>query len=456
MQVTETTAEGLKREYKISIPASDIDGKVTNRLTEVGKDLQLPGFRKGKAPLPVLKQRFGKSVMGEVLEQAVQESVTKTLEDKDLKPAMQPKVEIDNFEEGGDLEYTMSLEILPDFEVMDLKSIELERLKVPVTDETIDEAINTFAESRKETEPAPKTHKAAAGDVAVIDFLGKVDGEAFDGGAAEGYYLNLGSNTFIPGFEDQLIGAKAGDKKDVKVTFPEDYQATDLAGKEAVFEVTVHEVRTGKLPEIDDEFAKSIGAEDLKALKDAVRTDIEQNYDGLARTRLKRDLLDALADGHDFEVPPGMVDAEYDAIWQHYEERKKQDQLDEDEKGKSEDDLKAEYRDIAVRRVRLGLVLSDIGAGQNIDVSNEEVNRAIINEAQRYQGREREVMEFYQKNAQARDSIRAPLYEDKVIDYIVELAAVSDKEVTLDEIMADPEEAEEKPKPKKKAAKAKK
>lgn len=453
MQVTETTAEGLKREYKIMIPATDIDGKVTNRLNEVGKDLQIPGFRRGKAPLNVLKQRFGQSVMGEVLEQAVQESVTKTLEDKDLKPAMQPKVEIDKFEEGSDLEYTMSLEILPDFEVMDLKSIKLERLKVPVTDETIDEAIQSFAETRKETEPAPKTHKAADGDVVVIDFLGKVDGEAFDGGAAEDYQLSLGSNTFIPGFEEQLVSAKAGDKKAVTVKFPDEYQAEHLAGKDAVFDVTVKEVRTGKLPEINDEFAKAIGAEDLKALKEAVKADIEQNYNGLTRTRLKRDLLDVLAEGHDFEVPPGMVESESEAIWKHYEERKAQDQLDEDEKTKSEDDLKVEYQDIAVRRVRLGLVLSNIGADQDIDVTNEEVNRAIINEAQRYQGREREVMEFYQKNAQARDSIKAPIYEDKVIDYIVELAAVTDKESALDDVVAEPEE---KPAPKKKAEKSKK
>lgn len=453
MQVTETTAEGLKREYKIVIPADDIDGKVTSRLNEVGKDVQIPGFRKGKAPLQVLKQRFGQNVMGEVLEQAVQESVTKTLEDKDLKPAMQPKVEIDKFEEGGDLEYTMSMEILPDFEIMDLKSIKLERLKVPVTDETIDEAIQSFAETRMETEPAPESHKAKQGDVAVIDFLGKVDGEAFEGGAAEDYSLNLGSNTFIPGFEDQLIGVKAGDKKDVKVTFPEEYQAEHLAGKDAVFEVTVKEVRTGKLPEINDEFAKSIGAEDLKALKEAVKADIEQNYNGLTRTRLKRDLLDILADGHDFDVPPGMVEAEYDAIWKHYEERKAQNQLDEDEKDKSEDDLKKEYQDIALRRVRLGLVLSNIGADQDIDVTNEEVNRAIISEAQRYQGREREVMEFYQKNAQARDSIKAPIYEDKVIDYIVELAEVTDKVSSLDDVVAEPEE---KPAETKKAAKSKK
>lgn len=439
MQVTETTADGLKREYRISIPATDIDGKVTSKLTEVGRDIQLPGFRRGKAPLPVLKMRLGKSVLGEVLEEALQESVAKTLEDKELKPAMQPKIEIGDYEDGGDLEYTMSLEILPDFTVMDLASIELERLKVPVADDIVDRAVASFAESRKETEPAPDGHEAAAGDVAVIDFRGTVDGEAFDGGAAEDYHLSLGANTFIPGFEDQLTGAKAGDRKDVKVAFPEDYPAEHLAGKDAVFDVTVKELRISKLPEIDDDFAKSIGAENLDALREAVKSDIERDYDGVSRTRLKRDLLDILADGHDFDLPPGMVEVEFEAIWKHYEERKAQDRLDEDEKDKSEEALKAEYRGIAVRRVRLGIVLSAIGAKQDIEVSNEELNRAILREAQNYPGRQREVMEAYQKSAEMRDGLKAPIYEDKVIDYIVELAQVTEREATLEEVVAGPE-----------------
>ena len=439
MQVTETTAEGLKREYRVSIPAKDIDGKVTSKLTEVGRDIQLPGFRRGKAPLPVLKMRLGKSVLGEVLEEALQESVARTLEDKELKPAMQPQIEIGDYKDGGDLEYTMSLEVLPDFAVMDLAAIELVRLRIPVAEEVVDRAVASFAENRKESEPAPDGHEAAAGDIAVIDFRGTVDGEAFDGGTAEDYHLNLGANTFVPGFEDQLIGAKTGDRKDVKIAFPEDYPAENLAGQDAVFEVMVKELRTSKLPEIDDEFAKSLGAEDLNALREAVKADIEREYSGVSRTRLKRDLLDILADGHEFELPPGMVEVEFDAIWAHYEERKAQDRLDEDEKDKSEEALKAEYRDIAARRVRLGIVLSAIGAGQDIEVSNEELNRAILREAQNYPGRQREVMEAYQKNAEMRDGLKAPIYEDKVIDYIVELAQVSEKDATLEEVIAGPE-----------------
>ncbi len=439
MQVTETTAEGLKREYRVSIPAKDIDGKVTSKLTEVGRDIQLPGFRRGKAPLPVLKMRLGKSVLGEVLEEALQESVARTLEDKELKPAMQPQIEIGDYKDGGDLEYTMSLEVLPDFTVMDLAAIELVRLRIPVAEEVVDRAVASFAENRKESEPAPDGHEAAAGDIAVIDFRGTVDGEAFDGGAAEDYHLSLGANAFVPSFEDQLIGAKAGDRKDVKIAFPEDYPAENLAGQDAVFDVTVKELRTSKLPEIDDEFAKSLGAEDLNALREAVKADIEREYSGVSRTRLKRDLLDILADGHEFELPPGMVEVEFEAIWTHYEERKAQDRLDEDEKDKSEEALKAEYRDIAARRVRLGIVLSAIGAGQDIEVTNEELNRAILREAQNYPGRQREVMEAYQKNAGMRDGLKAPIYEDKVIDYIVELAQVSEKDATLEEVIAGPE-----------------
>ena len=383
--------------------------------------------------------RLGKSVLGEVLEETLQESVARTLEDKDLKPAMQPKIEIGDYEDGGDLEYTMSLEILPEFTVMDLESIELERFRIPVADEIVDRAVASFAENRKKTEPAPDGHEAAAGDVAVIDFRGTVDGETFDGGAAEDYHLNLGANTFVPGFEDQLIGAKAGERKDVKIAFPDSYPAENLAGKDAVFDVTVKELRTAKLPEIDDEFAKSLGAENLSALKEAVRTDIGHDYNGVSRTRLKRDLLDILADGHDFDLPPGMVEVEFEAIWKHYEERKAQDRLDEDEKDKSEEALKAEYRDIAARRVRLGIVLSAIGARQNIEVTNDELNRAILREAQNYPGRQREVMEAYQKSAEMRDGLKAPIYEDKVIDYIVELAQVTEREATLEEVVAEPE-----------------
>ena len=443
MQVTETSAEGLKREFKVVVAAADIDAKVDQKLVEVGKDVRLPGFRPGKVPHQILKQRFGKSVLGEVLEQTVAESANEAITEKELRPAMQPKIEIDKFEDGEDLEYTMSLEILPDIEITDLKALKLTRYKVPVEDKEVDDALGRLATGRQDTEEAPKDYAAADGDVLVIDFEGKIDGEAFQGGAAEGHHLQLGSNTFIPGFEEQLVGLKAGDKKDVKITFPADYGAERLAGKDAVFAVTVKDVRKAKPAAIDDALAKSFGLDDLKALKTAVRDDIENNYNAMARTRLKRELLDVLAEKHEFELPPGMVDTEFEAIWQQFEERKKRGELDEDEKDKPDDEIKPEYRTIAERRVRLGLVLSEIGSRNDIQVGQDEISRAIMAETQRYPGREREVMEFYQKNQQARESLRAPLYEDKVIDFILELVQTTEKQMGIEELLAVPEDAEE-------------
>lgn len=454
MQVTETVAEGLKREFKVVVAAADIDARVDRKLEEVGKEVRIPGFRPGKVPHRILKQRFGKSVLGEVLEQTVAESASEAITEKELRPAMQPKIEIDKFEDGTDLEYTMSLELLPEIEVTDLKAIELIRYKVPVADKEVEDALERLAQGRRETAEAPKGHAAADGDVVVIDFEGSIDGEPFQGGTAEGHYLQLGSNSFIPGFEDQLVGVKAGDAKEVRITFPADYGAEHLAGKEAVFAVTVKEVRQAKPAAIDDSLAKSFGVDDLAALKAAVRDDIENNYNAMARTRLKRELLDVLAERHAFELPPGMVDTEFEAIWKQFEERKERGELDEDEKGKDDDALKDEYRKIAERRVRLGLVLSEIGRRNDIEVGQDEISRAIVGEAQRYPGREREVMEFYQKNQQARESLRAPLYEDKVIDFILELVQTDEREVTIDELLAAPEEtAETEPAAKSKAKK---
>lgn len=438
MQITETSADGLKREFKVVVAASDIDAKMETKLQEVGKQVKLPGFRPGKVPTQVLRQRFGQSVMGEVVEEVVGESASKAIEENNLRPAMQPKIEIDKFDEGTDLEYTMSVELLPEFEITDLKKLKLERLKVDVPDSEIDDALDRLAEQRKDSKPA-EGKKAVSGDVVVIDFVGKVDGEAFQGGSAEGHHLELGSNSFIPGFEEQLTGVKAGDEVEVKVQFPEQYGAQHLAGKDAVFEVKVQEVRETEAATIDDEFAKGFGEEDLESLRKAIRGQIEQEYGGVTRNKVKRDLLDALAEAHTFDVPEGMVEAEFDMIWKQFEERRKSapEELDEDEKGKSDDDLKAEYRDIAIRRVRLGLVLSQIGTDNKIEVQQDEVTRAIMQEAQRYPGREREVMEYFRKNEEAVNSIRAPIFEDKVVDYILELADVSERSVKPDELASE-------------------
>lgn len=458
MQVTETNADGLKREFKIVVPASTLQDKTDSRLKELSHQVRLPGFRPGKVPMALMKKKYGASVMGEVLEAAVQEGSQQTLADRDLRPAMQPKIEIVSFEEGKDLEFKMDVEVLPTIGEMDFASIELERPKVVVPDAEIEEALGRIAESRKQAEATGSKRKSKKGDILEIDFVGRIDGEEFPGGKGEGYDLELGSNTFIPGFEDQLVGAKAGDVSTVTVTFPEDYHAKDLAGKEAAFEVTVKELKESKVPEINDDFAKTVGLEDLEALKAAVREQMDKDYAGIARNRVKRALLDKLADMADFEVPGGMVDLEFDAIWAQVEEAKAKDDLDEEDKGKSDEELRDEYRALAERRVRLGLLLAEIGQKNAIQVNQEDLNGAIMQEAMRYPGQEQAVFQFFQSNQQALNQLRAPIYEDKVVDYILELAQVTDKDVSPEELAAEPEtagtkKAGKKPAAKKKAAK---
>ena len=434
MQVTETHTEGLKREYKVLISAHDIEEKVTGRLEQLGAQVKIPGFRPGKVPMKVLKQRFAKSVMGEVLEQAVNDSSNQALSERGLRPAEQPKIEITSFDEGKDLEYTMALEILPEVEPMDFSGIELERLAIEVEDGAVDETLGDLANAHKKTKPLEAPREARSGDVLVVDFKGTVDGEAFPGMSAEDHHLELGSNAFVAGFEDQLIGAGAGETREVKVTFPETYVNDKLAGREAVFTVTVKDILEQVPAQIDDELATMLGETDLNALKERVRERLATEYRDFARNRLKRLLLDKLAEGHDFPVPDGMVTAEFDAIWNQIEEDRKQGRLDPDDEAKDEDTLKAEYRTIAVRRVRLGLLISEVGRRNGIEVGQEEVNQALLREAQQHPGHEREVFEFFQKNPQAMANLRAPIFEDKVVDFIVDLAKVSERKVTPAEL----------------------
>lgn len=463
MQVTKINADGLKHEFKVVISAGQLDEKVVARLTEVGQTVKVPGFRPGKVPMAILRQKYGNSVMGEVLEGAVNEGAGKAIEGENLRPALQPKIEITKFEQGGDLEFSVAVEVLPEISVMDLASLKLTKLVTEVDPAELEEALKNLASRRETSEAAPAKHAAKSGEIVVIDFLGKLDGVPFDGGKAEGYSLKLGSNTFIPGFEDQLIGAKAGDEKLVKVTFPAEYQAEHLAGKDVEFEVKVSEVRTAVAAAIDDELAKSVGLDNLDALKSALSEEIGRDYQTMSRAHLKRALLDQLAEGHSFVVPQGMVDVEFDAIWKQLEQDKAAGRLDESDKDKSDDELKAEYRAISERRVRLGLLLSEIGQKNNVQITQEDLNRAVLNEARRFPGQEHLVFQYYQKNQDALNSLRAPIFEEKVIDYILELAKVEEKKVSLDELRKDPDAApaeagEAKPKkkaaPKKKAEKA--
>jgi trigger factor len=461
MQVVETKNEGLLREYTITLLASEIEEKVDYRLEDLRKTANIPGFRPGKVPTALLKQRFGKNVMGEVLEQAVSESSRQAIEDNTLRPAMQPNIEITKFEEGEDLEYKMAVEIMPEIQPMDFSKIEVERLVAKADEKEVDETIDRLAQQYRNSEPIKRARKSRKGDVVVIDFKGMIDGEAFDGGSAEGHHLELGSNQFIPGFEDQLIGVKAGESHSVPVTFPEDYGADTLAGKEAVFDVEVKEIREMVDTVVDDEFAKTLGQESLEDLRKSIGERLEQDYASLSRERLKRELLDILENEHEFEVPPGMVDAEFDSIWAQVEETRRQQEAgeaeaDDEDEGKSDVELKEDYRKISTRRVQLGLLLTEVGNTNNVEVSAEEVNRALMMEAQKYPGREKEFIEMYRNSPEAMATMRAPILEEKVVDFILELANVTDREVSIEELMQLPDAeggaAEDEKKETKKAA----
>ena len=459
MQVIDKNTDGLTREFNVVIPATSIEARVASRLNEVGRDIRLPGFRPGKVPMKLLKSRYGESVRGEILESTINESTQAALTEKALKPAMQPKVQLVSFEEGKDLEFSVKIEVLPEIAAADLASIALTRPVAPVTDEEMEKAQNDFLNSRRTTEKVTTARGAKKGDAVVVDFVGTMDGIEFQGGSAKDATIELGAGNFIPGFEDQIIGAKAGDTVTVKVTFPEDYGAKELAGKPAEFKVDVKELLAYTTPELTDEIAKQVGDETAEGLKTRMRGFIQGSHDQAARLRMKRQLLDVLAEGNSFPVPQGMVDIEFDAIWRQMEQVMKSGQLDPEDAGKSEDELKAEYRAIAERRVRLGLLLSDIGQKNNIQVSQDDLNGALRQEMMRYPGQEQAVFEYFQKNAQAVESLRAPIFEEKVVDFIFTQAKITDETVTVEELMRDPDEdapaAKEEAKPKKKA-KAKK
>ena len=446
MQITETNAEGLKHEFMVVVPAGDIERQLTERLTSIGREARLPGFRPGKVPLSIARKRWGPHVMREVLEQVVSDGTTQAMRQHSLRPALQPKVEILSYAEGKDLAYKMAIEVLPEIRPMNFAELALERLEPTVSDEEIDKAVERMARQRRTADAVDRA--AEKGDLVVIDFVGKVDGEPFEGGTGNAIPLELGEGTFVPGFEDQLMGVKAGDERTVAVTFPADYKA-ELAGKAGEFAVTVKEVKALKMPVIDDSLAEAIGMENLKELRDTIRDRIKREYAGLARQKLKRELLDRLAEHHHFPVPPGMVELELDTIWRQFEaerERAKQTGVALEE-GKSDDEIKAEYRSIAERRVRLGLLLSEVGRSNNIQVTQDELNRALAQEARRHPGREREVIEFYRNTPNASDTLRAPLFEEKVVDFIVEMAKVTTRDVTGPEIMAIIEAQDEEPLP---------
>jgi trigger factor len=433
MQVTETLNEGLKRGYKMILSAKDLDEKVNAKLKEAQPDIEIKGFRKGKVPLPLLKKQFGQRVLGEAMQESVDDAMKAHFEAKGERPAFEPDVKMANQEwkEGDDVEIVLSYEALPAIPDVDLKSIKLERLVAKADDAAVDEALKNLAENAQDFKDRKKGSKSKDGDQVVIDFVGKVDGEAFDGGSAEDYPLVLGSGSFIPGFEEQLVGVKVEEVKAVTVTFPEQYQAAHLAGKEAVFDCTVKAVKEPVAAEINDELAQKYGAEDLAALKTQIAERLEMEYAGAARAILKRHVLDQLDEKVSFELPPTMVETEAKQIAHQLWHEENPDVHGHDH---PEIDVTEEHTKLAERRVRLGLLLADLGQKAEVQVSDAEMTQAVMNQARQYPGHEREFFEFVQKNPQMRQQLRAPIFEDKVIDYVVELAEVTEKELSKEEL----------------------
>ncbi|WP_282151585.1 trigger factor [Ruegeria atlantica] len=433
MQVTETLNEGLKRGYNIIVSAAELDDKVNEKLVEAQPEVEMKGFRKGKVPMALLKKQFGQRLLGEAMQESIDGAMNQHFEDSGERPALQPEVKMTNedWKEGDDVEVAMSYEALPAIPEVDLKSVELEKLVVKADDAAIEEALNSLAETAQDFKARRKGSKAKDGDQVVIDFVGKVDGEEFEGGSAEDYPLVLGSNSFIPGFEEQLVGVKAEEVKDVNVSFPEEYGAEHLAGKDAVFTCTIKEVKEPVAAEVNDELATKFGAEDLAALKGQIAERLEAEYSGASRAVMKRGLLDALDEKVSFDLPPSLVEAEAKQIahqlW--HEENPEVEGHDH-----AEIEPTDEHNKLAERRVRLGLLLAELGQKAEVEVTDSEMTQAIMNQARQYPGQERQFFEFVQQNAQMQQQLRAPIFEDKVIDYVFELAQVADKEVSKDDL----------------------
>lgn len=435
MQVTETLNEGLKREYAITVTADELEAKVNEKLAEAQPEVEMKGFRKGKVPMALLKKQFGQRVLGESMQEAIDNAMSKHFEESGDRPAMQPQVKMTNedWKEGDDVNVEMSYEKLPEIPEVDFSKVEVEKLVAKASEDEVTEALKNLAETAQDFQDRKKGTKSQDGDQVVIDFVGKVDGEAFDGGSAEDYPLVLGSNSFIPGFEEQLVGLKEGEEKAVEVTFPEEYGAENLAGKPAVFDVTVKAVKKPVAAEIDDELAKKFGADDLEALKGQLRERLEAEYVGAARAVMKRGVLDALDGLVTFELPPSLVEAEAGQIahqlW-HDE--------NPDVQGHDHDKIEPtdEHNKLAERRVRLGLLLAEIGQKAEVEVSDAELTQVIMQQARQYPGQERQFFDFVRQNAQMQQQLRAPIFEDKVIDHIVEGAKVTEKEVSKEELQA--------------------
>jgi trigger factor len=451
MQVTETLSDGLKRAYTVVVPSAAIESRKTERLSELGKTLNLPGFRPGKVPAGVVRQRYASAVTAEVVQASVQEAVQQVLDERGLRPAQQPSVDLLNEDAIAptgltmDLEFKVEFEILPEITMPDFGSVELTRLKAEVTDEVLDRALQNLATRNRAFEEIPAEELdgrgAEKGEFVVLDYTGRVDGEEFPGGKATDATVEIGGEGFIPGFAEQIEGIRPGETRAIEVTFPEEYGAKHLAGKQASFDIAAKAIKRARLPTIDDDFAQKLSFDTLDELKDFIRGQIQREYDQLSRTRLKRQLLDRLNDLVSFDLPPSLVEAEFNQIWSRLEADRKAGQLDQEDAAKEEETLRSEYRRIAERRVRLGLLLAEVGRLNQIGVAPDELTRAMRAEAASYPGQETQIMEFFRKNPRAVDTLRGPIFEEKVVDFLLGRATVTERTVSAEELAKDDDEA---------------
>jgi trigger factor len=447
MQVTETLSDGLKRAFAVVVPAADIEGKCRAKLADISRTIKLPGFRPGKVPVTLIRQRYGRAVLAEVMQNELDEVAGQVVEGRGLRPAGQPKIELTGEKpdiasgKAQDLSFTLELEVLPDVTAPDLASLQLVRLRSLVSDEQIDGMLAGIAQRQRDMVSVEEDRGAATGDVLTVDFAGSIEGVPFEGGTGGDVGVELGGSGFIPGFAEQLEGMRAGEQRRIEVTFPEDYQAENLRGKAAAFEVTAKALKRPVEQPVDEAFATKLGFESLEKLREAVSGQIQREFDQTSRLRMKRELLDQLAVKAEFPAPQNLVVIEFGAIWQRVEADLKQGRLDEEDRGKDEATLRAEYRAIADRRVRLGLLLSEIGRSAGVQVSQQELGMAMRQEASRYPGQEMQVMEFFRKTPQAIEQLRGPIFEDKTVDYIIEMAHVEERIVSPEVLNAPMDDA---------------
>jgi trigger factor len=438
MQVTETLSDGLKRAFTVVVPAALLETKRDAKFKELGKTLRLPGFRPGKVPTPVMRQRFGTAIAAEVLEESVNDATRQMLVDRGLRPAVQPKVDLVSSDPAHDVEFKVELEVLPDIPMPDFATVSLTRPRVEATDEMVNERLTALATGQRKIEDADEVRPALPGELLTVDYTGRIDGTEFAGGAGKDTDIEVGGTGFIPGFTEQLEGLTPGETRFIDVVFPNPYQSAELAGKAAQFEIVAKKLRRAVVPPIDDALAAQIGFESLDELSGLIRKQMQREFDDLSRQRMKQQLLDHLAREVAFSVPEALVDAEFDQIWKRLEMERAAGRIDETDKDKDDDTLRAEYRAIAERRIRLGLLLGEVGRANAITVTQEELLRAMRTEASRYQGQEQQVMEFFRKTPQAVETLRGPIFEEKVVDFVLELAHVEDQPMSREELIKDP------------------